>query len=99
MDIFVGSLPFKLKEDELAALFAPFGEVNSAKIVIDKQSRQNKGFGFVDMPNKEEALNAIKSLHGTEVMGRAIIVNESIKREDNRRRDDFQPKGNSFHKR
>ena len=78
MNIFVGSLPFKLKEAELQAMFEAFGEVNSAKIILDKITRQNKGFGFVEMPNKEEAEKAIKNLHETEVLGRKIIVNESL---------------------
>ena len=81
MDIFVGSLPFKLKENELRELFEKYGEVSSAKIIIDKETRQNKGFGFVEMPNDSEALKAIDALNGSEVMGRAIKVNKSEKRE------------------
>ncbi|MBC7389453.1 MAG: RNA-binding protein [Opitutaceae bacterium] len=81
MDIFVGSLPFKLKDSELKELFEKHGEVTSAKIIIDKETRQNKGFGFVEMPKDEEALNAIKALDGMEVMGRMIKVNKSEKRE------------------
>jgi len=81
MDIFVGSLPFKLKDSELKELFEKHGEVTSAKIIIDKETRQNKGFGFVEMPKDEEALSAIKALDGMEVMGRMIKVNKSEKRE------------------
>ncbi len=86
MDIFVGSLPFKLKDSELLALFEAYGEVESAKIIIDKQTRQNKGFGFVVMPNDEEARQAIANLNGSEVMGRAIVANTAQPKSE-------QPKG------
>ena len=77
MDIFVGSIPFKLKEKELRELFEKFGTVSSATIVIDKRTGQNKGYGFVEMPNDSQALKAIASLNGTEIMGRKIVVNRS----------------------
>ena len=83
MDIFVGSLPFKLKEEEVKQLFEPYGEVSSAKIIIDKITRQNKGFGFIEMPNDEEALKAISALNQTEVQGRTIVVNKSEKKDPN----------------
>ncbi|HVD99322.1 MAG TPA: hypothetical protein VNB90_14030 [Cytophagaceae bacterium] len=79
MDIFAGSLPFKLKEEDLKKLFEPFGEVTSATIIVDKITRQNKGFGFIVMPNDDEAKAAIEALNGSEVMGRQIVVNESDK--------------------
>jgi RNA recognition motif-containing protein len=81
MDIFAGSLPFKLTEGDLKKLFEQYGEVTSAKIIIDKITRQNKGFGFIEMPNEEQALIAIEALHGSEVMGRQIVVNKSEKKE------------------
>lgn len=81
MDIFVGSLPFKMDEAELRALFENLGQVESVKIIIDKATRQNKGFGFVNMPIEEEALKAIEELNGFEVMGRKIVVNKSEKRD------------------
>jgi RNA recognition motif-containing protein len=86
MDIFVGSLPFKLKEKELQELFEAYGEVTSTKIIIDKISRQNKGFGFIEMPDEAAARQAIANLNGSEVMGRAIIVNTAQPKTD-------QPKG------
>lgn len=79
MDIFAGSLPFKLKEEDLKQLFEQYGEVTSAKIIIDKITRQNKGFGFIEMPNEEEAKKAIEALNGFEVLGRQIVVNKSEK--------------------
>lgn len=84
MNIYVGSLNFKMNEAELREAFEEYGEVTSAKIIIDKYSGRSKGFGFVEMPNEEEAKKAIEELNGTEVSGRAIIVNESIERADRR---------------
>jgi RNA recognition motif-containing protein len=95
MNIYVGSLHFKMNEAELRELFEEFGEVASAKIIFDKYSGKSKGFGFVEMPNEAEAKKAIEELNGAEVQGRKIIVNESIERADRRR--DFRG-GNSDHR-
>lgn len=81
MNIYVGSLHFKMNEAELKEIFEEYGEVTSAKIIIDKYSGKSKGFGFVEMPNDAEAKKAIEELNGAEVSGRNIIVNESIERE------------------
>jgi len=77
MNIYVGNLSWGLKDQDLANLFAPFGEVTSAKIVTDKFTQRSKGFGFVEMANDEEAQAAIAQLNGTEVEGRSLVVNES----------------------
>jgi len=77
MNLYVGSLPFKISEAELKELFKEYGEVTSVKIIIDKYSGKSKGFGFVEMLNEAEAKKAIKELNGAEVQGRNIIVNES----------------------
>ena len=81
MDIFVGSLSFKLKESELREAFEKYGTVSSAKIIIDKITRQSKGFGFVEMPDESEARLAISSLNGADMYGRPLVVNESQKKE------------------
>ena len=73
-----------MNEAELKEAFEEYGEVTSAKIIIDKYSGKSKGFGFVEMPNEEEAKKAIEELNGAEVSGRTIIVNESIERADRR---------------
>jgi RNA recognition motif-containing protein len=91
MNIYVGSLHFKMSEAELREVFEEYGEVSSAKIIIDKYSGKSKGFGFVEMPNDAEAKKAIEELNGAEVSGRKIIVNESIERADRRR--DFRGGG------
>jgi len=97
MDIFVGSLSFKLKESELREAFEKFGTVSSAKIIIDKITRQSKGFGFVEMPDEEQAKLAISQLNGAEMYGRPLVVNESQKKEarsDNGApRSDFKREG------
>jgi RNA recognition motif-containing protein len=86
MDIFVSSLPFKLKESQLKELFEKYGEVTSVKIIIDNITRQNKGFGFVQMPDEKQAFKAIKELNGSELDGRAIIVSKSEGKKENKRR-------------
>jgi RNA recognition motif-containing protein len=77
MNIYVGNLSWNLKDQDLSNLFATHGEVTSAKIVTDKFTNRSKGFGFVEMPNDEQAQAAIAALNGTEVDGRNIVVNES----------------------
>ena len=85
MNIFVGSLPFKLEESELREYFEEYGDVTSVKIIIDKLSGRSKGFGFVEMPDDEQAQQAIKELNGAEISGRSIVVNEAEEKKDNRR--------------
>jgi RNA recognition motif-containing protein len=79
MDIFVGSIPFKFTEKDLIELFSGYGTVSAANIVIDKKTRQNKGFGFVEMPKEVEGQKAIRALDGSDQMGRAIIVSVAQK--------------------
>jgi RNA recognition motif-containing protein len=95
MDIFVGSLSFKLKESELREAFEKFGEVSSAKIIIDKITRQSKGFGFVEMPDETQARTAINELNGTEMYGRPLVVNESKGKETTRSTDSARPRDDS----
>jgi len=83
MNIYVGNLSWGLKDQDLANLFTPFGEVASAKIVMDKFTQRSKGFGFVEMPNDDQAQAAIAQLNGSEVEGRNLVVNESRPKEDN----------------
>lgn len=93
MNIFVGSLPFRLEETELKELFEEYGEVASAKIITDKFSGRSKGFGFVEMPNDEEAQRAIDGLNSTEIGGRAIVVNKSEEKKDSDRKRSFGGSG------
>ena len=96
MDIFVGSLPFKIKSDQLRALFEAHGEVESVKIVMDKITRQNKGFAFVVMPNHHEAKMAIDALNGKELMGRTIIVTVSEEKKPEPKHKNFGKGGTNF---
>jgi RNA recognition motif-containing protein len=87
MNIYVGNLNWEMTDQDLLDLFAPHGEITSAKIVTDKfKGNRSKGFGFVEMPNDEEAKAAIAALHQTEIGGRSIIVNESQPREEGERK-------------
>lgn len=75
--LYVGNLPYTVDDNSLSDLFAPFGEVASATIIIDKFSNRSKGFGFVEMANDDEADAAISGLNETEVGGRKVVVNEA----------------------
>ncbi|MEY3687422.1 MAG: hypothetical protein RLZ76_474 [Bacteroidota bacterium] len=77
MNIFVGNLNYKMTGESLTELFSPHGQVASSRIIMDKVSGRSKGFGFVEMPDNEEALKAIAAIHETEVMGRKIIASEA----------------------
>ncbi len=99
MNIFVGSLPFSLEEAELKGFFEEYGEVTSARIITDKFSGRSKGFGFIEMPNAEEAQKAIEELNGAEVDGRTIVVNESIEKpKDGTRRPGGSGGGGGFNR-
>ncbi len=82
MEIYVGSLPYTVTEDDLKEAFAPFGEVSSVRLVSDKFSGKSKGFGFVEMPNNEEAEAAIAALNENDFKGRDIKVNQAKPKEE-----------------
>jgi len=84
-NIYVGNLSYQLTEEQLREAFAAFGEVSSAKIIMDRATGQPKGFGFVEMPSKEEAEEAIRQLDGNPLSGRNVRVNEARPRNDNNR--------------
>ena len=73
MNIFVSSLSFRARREDLEKLFAPFGEVSSARIITNKETHRSRGFGFVEM-NEEDGMKAIEALNGSEHMGRTINV-------------------------
>lgn len=77
MNIFVGNLSYKMQEQELEALFQEHGDVQSAKIVMDRETGRSRGFGFVEMADAAAAQSAINALNGQEHQGRAIVVNEA----------------------
>ncbi len=84
MRIYVGNLSYNVSEEELRQEFAAFGEVESVSLVTDRFSGRPRGFGFVDMPSKEEGEAAIASLNSKMLDYRAIVVNEARPRSDNR---------------
>ncbi len=77
MNIYVGNLPYSTTGDDLRELFATYGEVASASVIMDKFSGRSKGFGFVEMPSQAEAEAAIKALNESDLSGRNIRVNEA----------------------
>ena len=77
MNIYVGNLDFKVDENDLRDLFTEYGSVISAKVIMDKYNGRSKGFGFVEMENKDEAEKAIKELDGATYENRKIMVNEA----------------------
>lgn len=89
MNIYVGNLSFSMTEADLKEAFSVYGTVQSASIITDKISGQSRGFGFVEMPNKDEAEKAIAALNGKDVKGRALKVNEAKPRTD-------RPQGGGF---
>lgn len=77
MNLYVGNLLFDVTENELKELFEPFGQVTEIRLIMDKFSGKSKGFGFIEMPSKDEALKAIEALNGKDIKGRAMTVNEA----------------------
>lgn len=75
--IYVGNLPYSVDDASLHAKFAEFGTVDSARVIMDRESGRSKGFGFVEMANDGDADNAINSLNGKELQGRAMNVSEA----------------------
>ncbi|MDR2125929.1 MAG: RNA-binding protein [Prevotellaceae bacterium] len=75
MNIYIANLNYGTSDADLRKLFEEYGEVSSAKVIIDKFSGKSKGFGFVEMPNDDEAKNAINDLNDVEFNGKTIVVN------------------------
>jgi len=82
MNIYVGNLSFDSTDEDLRQAFEAYGKVESAQVIRDKVSGRSRGFGFVEMPEKAEALAAIEGLNDTELQGRNLRVNEARPRED-----------------
>ena len=80
--LYVGNLPYSVNDAELRSIFEPHGTVESATIIMDRETGRPRGFGFVEMSNSEQANAAIAALNGKEMGGRALVVNEAKPRED-----------------
>ena len=82
MNIYVSNLSFAIEDEDLKSYFAEYGEVTSAKVITDKYTGRSKGFGFVEMGSDQEAQTAINALHGKEISGRTLTVNEARPKEE-----------------
>ncbi|HTS43698.1 MAG TPA: hypothetical protein VMH01_04825 [Puia sp.] len=91
MNIYVSNLGFGINDAELNKLFAGYGAVKSAKVILDKFTNQSRGFGFVEMSDNNAAKAAIDGLNGAMVEGKSIKVNEARPKEDqNNKRSSFK---------
>jgi len=86
MNIYVSNLSFAVQDEDLRGFFEEYGEVSSAKVIMDKFTNRSRGFGFVEMSDDASAQKAIKELDGATVDGRSIRVNEAKPREDRPKR-------------
>ena len=82
MNIYVSNLSFNIQDKDLSDLFTGYGEVSSAKVIIDKVTNRSRGFGFVEMPDEEASKKAITGLDGTTKDGRTIKVTEARQKEE-----------------
>jgi RNA recognition motif-containing protein len=80
MDIYVGNLAYEVQDEELQEVFAQFGEVESARVLMDRDTGRSRGFGFVKMPNSDEATEAISALNESDFQGRPLRVREAEER-------------------
>jgi len=80
--LYVGNLPYSVSDSDLQAMFTPFGTVESAQVIVDRDTGRSKGFGFVEMSSPQEGQAAIEGLHDKDVGGRKLVVNEARPREE-----------------
>jgi len=85
MNIYVANVPFKASEQELKELFEEFGEVSSAKIIMDRETQRSRGFAFIEMADESAARQAITKLNGSDFLGKQLVVNEAKPKTDNPR--------------
>ena len=102
MKIFIANVPHKLEETELKTMLTQFGQVASVKLLTDKETGKRKGFGFIEMPVREQAQSAIAALHDKEVYGRKLALSEAVEKEQEKaakferpRREYGSPGGNA----
>ncbi len=82
MTIYIGNIPYSMKEADIEQLFAEFGAVMSVKIITDKFTHRSKGYGFVEIENEDDAEKAIEGLNGKEVLGRNLKVSKANPRKN-----------------
>jgi RNA recognition motif-containing protein len=88
MNIYVSNLSFNVQDEDLKEFFAPYGEVTSAKVIMDRITNQSRGFGFIEMPDEGASRKAIAELDGATVENRTIKVNEARPKEERPARQD-----------
>lgn len=95
--LYVGGLAYAVTDDQLREMFAAVGTVESAQVIVDRDSNRSKGFGFVEMGTEEDAQKAISELNGKELAGRSLMVNAARPREERPRSSFGAPRkyGNS----
>ncbi len=86
LNLYVGNLPYSMTDQELSDIFAEIGEVQSARVMNDRETGRSRGFGFVEMANDDDGREAIEKLNGQDCGGRALVVNEARPREERPRR-------------
>ena len=82
MNIYVANIPWKASEEQLKELFSQYGDVNTAKIIMDKVTQRSRGFGFVEMSDDNAGRTAINELNGRDFLGKNLVVNEARPREE-----------------
>lgn len=96
MNIYLGNLDYHATENQISELFSQYGEVASVKIIVDKFTNRSKGFAFVEMPNNEEAKQAIENLNGYTFSNRQITVNEARPKTENENRGGYNNRSNRY---
>jgi RNA recognition motif-containing protein len=91
MNIYVSNLSYAVQDDDLRGFFSEYGEVSSAKVIMDRYTNRSKGFGFVEMPDEAAALKAIEELDGGMVEGRAIKVMVAKPKEERSNNNNRKP--------
>ena len=86
LNLYVGNLPYSMNDQELNELFSQVGDVQSARVMSDRETGRSRGFGFVEMADDDAGHEAIEKLNGHDIDGRALVVNEARPREERPRR-------------
>ena len=89
LNLYVGNLPYSMSDQELNDLFSEIGDVQSARVMSDRETGRSRGFGFVEMADNDAGHEAIEKLNGNDIDGRALVVNEARPREE-------RPRGGGF---
>lgn len=85
--LYVGNIPFQASEEELSEFFSSIGQVETVKIIVDMQSGQSRGFGFIEMATEDDAVRAISDLNGKSFMDKTLVVNEARPQRAREKRD------------